>query len=58
MAGDEVERQGIRIHYARLQINAGRFEAARTNLNAVTNEMLLNTKRLLEKKLNERISKQ
>ena len=57
LAADDIERQGVLIHYARLQINAGRFEAARTNLNAVTNEMLLVQKQRLEKKLNERTAK-
>jgi len=51
IAGDDTERQGVLIHYARLQINAGRFEAARTNLAAVTNEMFGAVKKNLEKKL-------
>ena len=51
LARDDVERQGVMIHFARIQINAGRFEDARKNLNAVTNETLAATKKLLTKKL-------
>jgi tetratricopeptide (TPR) repeat protein len=57
LAGDDLERQGVLLHYARLQINAGRFAEARTNLNAITNEGLNGTKNNLLKKL-ERQSKQ
>jgi tetratricopeptide (TPR) repeat protein len=56
LAKDDIERQGVLIHYARLQINADRFDAARTNLNAVTNEMYNTTKKNLLKKLEHRIS--
>ena len=58
MARDDVERQGVLIHYARLQINAGRFEDARMNLNAITNDMLQGARQRLEKKLKEQILKQ
>jgi tetratricopeptide (TPR) repeat protein len=51
LARDDVEREGVLIHFARIQINAGRFEQARKNLNAVTNETLATTKSLLTKKL-------
>jgi tetratricopeptide (TPR) repeat protein len=51
LAGDDIERQGILVHYARLQINAGRFDEARANLNGITNAMFSNTKKNLEKKL-------
>jgi tetratricopeptide (TPR) repeat protein len=57
LARDDLERQGVLLHYARLQINAGRFAEARTNLNAVTNDGLSGTKSNLLKKL-ERLSKQ
>jgi len=55
LAKDDIERQGVLIHYARVQINADRFEAARTNLNAVSNEMYTTTKKNLLKKLENRI---
>jgi tetratricopeptide (TPR) repeat protein len=51
LARDDVEREGVLIHFARIQINAGRFEEARKNLNAVTNATLATTKGLLTKKL-------
>jgi tetratricopeptide (TPR) repeat protein len=57
LAGDDVERQGILIHYARLQINAGRFDAAQTNLNAITNNMLSAVKVRLQKKLDSERAK-
>jgi tetratricopeptide (TPR) repeat protein len=56
LAKDDIERQGVLLHYARLQINADRFEAARTNLNAVSNEMYTTTKKNLLKKLEQRSS--
>jgi tetratricopeptide (TPR) repeat protein len=54
LARDDVEREGVLIHFARIQINAGRFAEARKNLNAVTNETLATTKKLLTKKLANR----
>lgn len=51
LARDDAERQGVYIHLARVQINAGRFDGARKNLETVTNEMFTTTKKLLEKKL-------
>jgi len=42
------------MHYARLQINADRFEDARKNLDAVTNDMFKVTKVNLLKKLENR----
>jgi hypothetical protein len=39
------------LHFARIEINAGRFAEARTNLDAVTNEMFTTTKRNLNRKL-------
>jgi tetratricopeptide (TPR) repeat protein len=51
LARDDTERQGVYVHLARLQINAGRLEGARKNLDSVTNEMFSTTKKLLLKKL-------
>jgi len=48
---DDIERQGVLIHFARVQINAGMLAEARKNLNAVTNDMFATTKRNLTKKL-------
>lgn len=51
LARDDIERQGVLIHFARLQIDIGRFAEARKNLNSVTNEQFDYTKRALLKKL-------
>jgi tetratricopeptide (TPR) repeat protein len=51
LARDDIERQGVYIHFARLNINAGRFAEANRNLNAVTNEMFTTTKKNLIRKL-------
>lgn len=51
LARDDAERQGVYVHLARVQINAGRFDGARKNLDSVTNEMFSTTKKLLLKKL-------
>ena len=37
LASDDLEREGIRIHLARVQVQAGRFSEARTQLGLVTN---------------------
>ena len=37
IASDDIEREGIYVHLARLQIQSGRFAEARTNLNLVAN---------------------
>jgi tetratricopeptide (TPR) repeat protein len=51
LAGDDVERQGVHLHFARLQIEAGRFDAARTNLSLVTNALYTALRSNLTKKL-------
>lgn len=42
---DEIEREGVYIHFARLNLMAGRFELARAHLSAVTNQMYADLKR-------------
>lgn len=37
LAGDDLEREGILLHLARIQVQAGRFDEARSNLTRVTN---------------------
>ncbi|MBX3748237.1 MAG: hypothetical protein KF833_23255 [Verrucomicrobiae bacterium] len=37
LAGDDLEREGILVHLARIQVQAGRFDEARSNLTRVTN---------------------
>ena len=51
LARDDIERQGVLIHFARFEINAGRFDDARATLNGVTNAMFSSTKNNLHKKL-------
>lgn len=57
LARDDIERQGVFIHFARVQINAGRFDDALRHLNSVSNEMFTVTKTNLLKKLNSKIQK-
>lgn len=51
LASDDVQRQGVYIHFARVQINAGRLDEARRHLNNVTNEAFTVTKNNLTKKI-------
>lgn len=51
LARDDIEREGVFIHLARWQIDAGRFADARNQLNAVTNAMYGSLKTRLTKKL-------
>jgi tetratricopeptide (TPR) repeat protein len=51
LAGDDIERQGIHLHLARVKLNSGRFEDARQHLKAVTHEMHSVLKERLEKNL-------
>src|SRR5262249_18424263 len=37
IANDEIEREGVYIHFARLKLIDGRFSEARVHINAVTN---------------------
>ena len=39
IAHDEIEREGVYLHFARLKLHAERFDEARAHLNAVTNAM-------------------
>ena len=51
IAHNDVEREGVFIHFARIMIAAGRFDDAHTELNAVTNETYLDVKKRLERNL-------
>jgi predicted negative regulator of RcsB-dependent stress response len=57
LARDDIERQGVLIHFARVQINAGMYDEARKNLDSVTNDMFTTTKRNLTKKLDSKLKK-
>jgi tetratricopeptide (TPR) repeat protein len=54
LARDEIEREGVYVHLARFKLNAGRFEEARTHLNAVTNGMYSELKKRLTRNLLEK----
>jgi tetratricopeptide (TPR) repeat protein len=54
IAHDEIEREGVYVHFARLKLLAGRFDQARAHLNAITNEMYAQLKTRLSRNLNEK----
>lgn len=51
LSTNNLEQEGINLHFARWHINAGRFEDARKNLQGVTNEFWSASLRTLTKKL-------
>jgi tetratricopeptide (TPR) repeat protein len=53
LASDETARQGVRLHQARWQINAGRFADARDSLARITNGALATSVRNLSNKLSK-----
>jgi len=53
LSSNDLEREGIHIHFARWQINSGRYGEARKNLDAVTNDFWSASKRTLTRKLTE-----
>lgn len=54
VANDEIEREGVYIHLARLKIIAGNFNQAHAHLDAVTNETYANIKRIVSRNLDEK----
>jgi len=56
IAHDEIEREGVHNHFARIKLNVGRFEEARAHLDAVTNVMYADLKKRLERNLMEKSS--
>lgn len=54
LAHDEVEREGVYIHFARLKTLAGRFDEAQVHLNSITNEMYAQLKNRMIKNIKER----
>jgi tetratricopeptide (TPR) repeat protein len=51
LAGDDVQREGVQVHLARIKINAGRFAEARTHLESITNSIYLELKQRLARNL-------
>jgi tetratricopeptide (TPR) repeat protein len=56
IARDEIEREGVHIHFARIKMNAGRFEEARQHLKVITNAMYDTIKSRLLRNLAEKES--
>lgn len=56
LARDEIEREGVQTHFARIKLNVGRFDEARGHLDAVTNAMYRDLKTRLERNLVEKSS--
>ena len=56
IANDEIEREGVHTHFARIKLNAGHFDEARAHLDAVTNSMYTDLKTRLERNLREKSS--
>jgi cytochrome c-type biogenesis protein CcmH/NrfG len=54
IAHDDIEREGVYIHLARIKMVAGRYAEARAQLDAVTNSMYADLKRRLERNLAQR----
>jgi tetratricopeptide (TPR) repeat protein len=57
IAHDEIEREGVYLHFARLKLHAERFAEARAHLNAVTNDMYVELKKRLTHNLDEQEGK-
>jgi len=54
IATTDIEREGVYVHFARIELNAGNFNEARGILGTVTNEMYTVLKTRLLKNLSER----
>jgi tetratricopeptide (TPR) repeat protein len=57
LAHDDIERQGVYVHFARLKLQTNRFAEVRAHLRAVTNEMYAVLKQRLARNLEEAESK-
>jgi len=51
LAHDELEREGVYIHFARLKIHASRFDEAKAHLAAITNDFYADLKHKLSQNL-------
>ena len=54
LARDEIEREGVYIHFARIEAQAGMFADAHKRLDAVTNEMYADLKKRVARMLNDK----
>jgi tetratricopeptide (TPR) repeat protein len=57
LAGDEAERQGVHVHFARIKLKAGFFDEARAHLNVVTNADMQDLKTRVKRTLEAEIEK-
>lgn len=57
VANDQIERDGVYIHLARIKLLSGRFDEARQHLDRVTNEMYQTLKSRLAKNIIEKETK-
>jgi hypothetical protein len=57
LAHDEIEREGVYLHFARLKLQASRFAEVHAHLNAVTNDMYTTLKKRLVRNLEEQEQK-
>jgi tetratricopeptide (TPR) repeat protein len=53
LAHDEIEREGVYVHFARLKLMADRFAQVRAHLNAITNDMYATLKTRITHNLEE-----
>ena len=54
IAHDEVEKEGVQLHFARIKLLSGRFDEARGHLNSVTNSMYADMRQRLTRNLGEK----
>ncbi len=57
IAHDEIEREGVRIHLARIHLKLGDYDQTRANLDLVTNAHYLEMKQRLTRNLNAALDK-
>jgi tetratricopeptide (TPR) repeat protein len=54
VANDDIEREGVYIHFARVKLHAGRFDEARGHLDMVKNPMYDDLKKRVARNVNEK----
>jgi tetratricopeptide (TPR) repeat protein len=57
LAADDIEREGVHLHFARIKLGAGRFAEARCHLDAVNDDMYAELKKRLTRRLEEEMAK-
>jgi tetratricopeptide (TPR) repeat protein len=57
IANDDIEREGVYLHMARVELNSGRFDEARRHIGMVTNQMYNVLKARLTRNLQEKESR-